>query len=252
MVNEERILATADVQFKMKRVWEILCILIPILSAVSLGVGLWQGSGYESEHSVGDWVSLRWYGWFAIYFYIRLSLSTYNWYTDKYDFESDTSYYTGNIIWVGVLHLSLICLPILLPILARRKSKNTSLVVTESQIYGTYVSDWSIKELKMPLEKVDSLSTVSNIFSKCYYGTTLVVHSASGVFKIPFVQNAEEVVAAAMEQIEELKAREDLMNVTEQSAVAMYDNLKVLAQMKEEGIITEEEFQTKKKHLLQI
>ena len=85
-------------------------------------------------------------------------------------------------------------------------------------------------------------------------GVTLGVCSASGVIKIHFVQNAEEVISAAMNRIDEIKEKEKRSRVVAQATAnapaSTSDKLKDLLAMKESGLITEEEFTKKREEIL--
>ena len=74
------------------------------------------------------------------------------------------------------------------------------------------------------------------------------------LIKIHFVQNAEEVISAAMNRIDEIKEKEKRSRVVAQATAnapaSTSDKLKDLLAMKESGLITEEEFTKKREEIL--
>ena len=69
------------------------------------------------------------------------------------------------------------------------------------------------------------------------------------MIKLHFVQNAKEVVAAAMTQIEANRGKEASADAEKQAPSAT-EKLKELMNMKEMGLITEEEFAAKRQEIL--
>ena len=143
--------------------------------------------------------------------------------------------------------------PLIYVLINRRKRKLTELTATEKEIIGSYSGFIPISKitLKMPIEKIDNIAAVKSFFF-LYTGKALRVASTAGAFKIPYVDNADEIVAFISEAIEKAKNR------PVQAAVAQpvipqtdaTDSLKKLAELRDSGIITEEEFNQKKSELL--
>ncbi len=141
-------------------------------------------------------------------------------------------------------------LPVLIAI---RKRKLTKLAVSTKEAYGSYTAFIPIAmiSLKMPINKIDNVSLVKSVFH-IFGGKTIVIRSTSAKIKIPFVENADEVVAFISEAIEQAKNKRE-HNVAEQSITPptdVTDSIKKLAELKDSGIITEEEFNQKKSDLL--
>ena len=153
------------------------------------------------------------------------------------------------------MFLLLLGAPFYIDAIHKRQCKNTALTISESKVYGSYNSFLFKKSLEMPIEKVDNLTTISGLMDKLRTGVTLGVCSASGVIKIHFVQNAEEVISAAMNRIDEIKEKEKrsravVAQATANAPASTSDKLKDLLAMKESGLITEEEFTKKREEIL--
>lgn len=137
-------------------------------------------------------------------------------------------------------------------LVARRRRQMTELTVNEKEIVGSYTKFIPITKisLRMPIEKIDNISAVNSIFF-WYTGKLLRIASTSSVIKIPFVVNADEIVAFLSEAIE--KAKNRLVKAVaepEKPQGDAADSLKKLAELRNAGIITEEEFNQKKSELL--
>ncbi len=131
-----------------------------------------------------------------------------------------------------------------------RKRKLTELTVSEKEIVGSYTGFIPFAKimLRMPIEKVDNVAAVNSIFD-FFTGKKIRIASASGVIKIRYVLNADEVVAFISAAIEQAKKRQAFMGQsTPQNDMA--ESLKKLAELRDSGIITEEEFNQKKSELL--
>ena len=108
----------------------------------------------------------------------------------------------------------------------------------------------------MPIEKVESITVSSNFVDEIRTGKTLELRSASGNIKLHFVQNAEEIVDAKASTTEKIKKEEEIVSTNHDapqvtlSEADKIEALKKYKELKDQGIITEEEFETKKSQLL--
>lgn len=243
MENKERILAKADVRKVPSKVSRFFAVYFPLIVAVLLIVGLTStstirsGSFHDASKEVID---VNWFG-----------VPLYDNYTYRYSIGSYHVYgpvtYAGNIVWVSAMFIVLFATPFCINAIYKRQCKNTELYVSESYVYGLYSGFLSKKSLKMPIEKVDNLTNASTFKDKLRSGTTIGVCSASGIIRFHFVQNAEEVITAAMNRINELKTAP---KAAPASSASTSDKLKELLSLKESGLITGEEFSAKKTELL--
>lgn len=265
-MDTQNIVVKADIgRIPSKKRRVILAVFLVVLAA-SLILGLSNGSGsyhldggtniYGEAYPESD---VRYVGWFGVNFYHYDSSESYT--TELYGYKwtnyyEDTDWYTGNIILVTLLYLIAASTPFVVKALYARMCKNTELFVTDEQVFGSYSSFIFKKTLQIPIEKVDNLTIISTFLDKLRTGKTLGVCSASGVIKLHFVQNAEDVVSLTMERINEIKNKEKRARIIAQTAatipttVSTADKLKELASMKEAGLISEDEYANKREELL--
>lgn len=260
METQERILAKADIRKISNKKRKIIKIIYLVIIAASLIIGIISGTHtYHSEGGktiYGDSYPAhdnKYVGWFGVDF----SYEGEGWHNLGYGYTywgDDSRTYTGNIIWVSAMYIILLTAPLYIDDIHKRQCKNTALTISESKVYGSYNSFLFKKSLEMPIEKVDNLTTISGLMDKLRTGVTLGVCSASGVIKIHFVQNAEEVISAAMNRIDEIKEKEKRSRVVAQATAnapaSTSDKLKDLLAMKESGLITEEEFTKNREEIL--
>lgn len=140
-------------------------------------------------------------------------------------------------------------------------AKNCSLVLENTGIIGAKAGLFSSKEIKLPTEKIDSITVQNGIFDKIFGGKTIAVRSASGLIKFPWVQNANEFVNATLAKIEGFKQsvkneNQNLVSAMAKSIGGNTGNSSAAQQIKEikdlldSGLITQEEFEAKRKELL--
>ena len=186
----------------------------------------------------GAWEALM---WFLICLFIILTTST-----------SDSG-----LIFVFPIFLFIFLFFSLMPIVAvlidKRRRKLTSLTVKEKEIVGSYTAFIPIGEilLRMPIEKIDNVAAVDSIFDT-YSGKRICISSTSGRIKIPFVENADEVVAFISETIEKVRSGRGAPHetISEHPQEDPIDALKKFAELRDAGIISDEEFNQKKQELL--
>ena len=108
----------------------------------------------------------------------------------------------------------------------------------------------------MPIEKVESITVSSNFADEIRTGKTLELRSDTENIKLHFVQNAEEIVDAKASTTEKIKKEEEIVSTNHDapqvtlSEADKIEALKKYKELKDQGIITEEEFKTKKSQLL--
>ena len=265
METQEHVLAKADIKKVSNKKRKIIKIVYLVIVAAVLIIGLISSSGiahhirggtniYGEHYPDSDFTYINWFGVDLYEYHSAVLVSEY---THKYVYASYIEYdhtvpYVGNIVWVSGMFLVLLGAPFYIDAIHKRQCKNTALTISETKIYGSYNSFLFMKTLEMPIEKVDNLTTISGLMDKLRTGVTLGVCSASGVIKIHFVHNAEEVVSAAMKRINEIKEKSSRVVAQTNANVpaSTSDKLKELLAMKESGLINEEEFTKKREEIL--
>lgn len=140
--------------------------------------------------------------------------------------------------------------------------KQCSLSLTDKCITGCRKRRFSTEEIKLPIDKIDTIMASHGFFDILRGGgDTLLIRSASGVVEFPWVQNSKEFVDATLAKIEEFKQSVKDENQNLVSAVAKTvgansgnsssaQKIKELKELLDSGLITQEEFETKRKELL--
>ena len=257
MNSQERILATANIRYVKTKLSHIVTIVFLLIVVFSLIIGMKFGS-YSYHSYGGTTISGESYpahdntyiGWFDLEFYEN----SYGWWptmrsTSYWGHTEET--YVKNIILVIVIYVVLFSLPLIVTAIFKHECKTTVLTITDSQVYGSYNNFLFKRSLKMPIEKVDNLTTISGLMDKLCSGVTLGICSASGIIKLHFVQNADEVINATIDRIKEIKAKEkDERASAPVIASSASEKLNELTLMKEQGLITENEYNQKRKEIL--
>lgn len=133
-------------------------------------------------------------------------------------------------------------------------TKECSIELTSEGINGRRKGYGSKADLRLPIEKIDSIFVTETVFDKLRGGKTLGIRSNTGVIKFICVQNADEFVTAANKAIEENKKANRTVSVAPAAPVVQAtsnaDELKKYKDLLDSGVITQEEFDAKKKQIL--
>ena len=126
----------------------------------------------------------------------------------------------------------------------------TEMVITEKRVYGTAIFG---KRVDLPL---DSVSAVGRSWPK-----GIAVGTSSGKVGFPMIKNADEIhqcvsdlLIARQEEARKVSRTEEVKQPVVQPVVqtsgSSLDDLKKLKELLDSGIITQEEFDAKKKQIL--
>ena len=162
-------------------------------------------------------------------------------------------YYPENIVWFVLILLMFILLPVIHILVNFRRRKLTELSVSNTEVVGSYTAFIPISKitLRMPIEKIDNISAANSFFF-LFTGKAVRIGSTSSKISIPFVENADEIVAFISEAIEKAR-KEQIKPVMQHNKSAQSDyagSIRKLSELRDAGIITEEEFNQKKAELL--
>ena len=113
--------------------------------------------------------------------------------------------FVGLIIDYAVPAIILILLPLIVAGHSKLVSKQCSLELNDSGVEGKRKKLLSAAELKLPIEKVDSIMVKKNLFNALTGGKTIVISSASGRIKFPWVRNADEFAQAVRQKTDEVQ-----------------------------------------------
>ena len=115
--------------------------------------------------------------------------------------------------------------------------KNQSLIVTKHNIRGSY-GKFSKRQYDLPIDSITSVSSLP-------YG--IIISTPSEKIKYTSLVNAQEIVSVINEQ---LRDRQTTKTVTVAESKSEAEELKKFKELLDSGIITKEEFDSKKKQLL--
>lgn len=160
--------------------------------------------------------------------------------------------------WLGnhepILAILLFLLGLFLPAIisstAKHIANGCSLSLTKGGIQGVRKTLFSSKNLQLPIEKVDSIMVSKSIFNLIGGGKTVAIRSNSGLVMFPWVQNADDFVAATLQRIETFKKNTTPSSKPASDGASLSNKLKELQSLKEQGILTEEQFEAKKQELI--
>lgn len=141
-------------------------------------------------------------------------------------------------------------------------SKQCKLELTDKIVNGVVKKSRINHRLNIPLDKIDNIEIID--LNSFFTGKTIAIRSASGLVKIPWVQNAYEFVNATLAKIEEYKQQvkeenKSLVKTTAESAAAAAkleasqtsaSKIKELKDLLDNDLISKEEFESKRRDLL--
>lgn len=142
-------------------------------------------------------------------------------------------------------------------LISNQLAPRCSLVLTDKGLTGQIKTLFSTNKLELPIEQISSIFVSNGIFDKLFGGKTLSICSSTGRYKIHWVKNADEFSSHVTTTIDTYKkqvASKSLSNGSKSEShfqdSSIVDKLQSLQALKEQGILSEEEFNAKKAELL--
>jgi len=128
-----------------------------------------------------------------------------------------------------------------------------TLTLEKTGIIGKKTGLASSKELKLPMDKIDSISVQNGILDKIFGGQTIAIRSASGLIKFPWVQNAQEFVDTTLAEIQKYNEAAELKSQPAPAAPASddFEKIQKLKNLLDQGLLTQEEYDAKRRELLE-
>lgn len=167
-------------------------------------------------------------------------------------FSDGLPYISGSFPIIDLLPLILEIIMLIWKISMKFIIKGCSLQLCKDGLNGNRKYLFSNKELKLPVEKVDNISIEKSFINELFDGKTIVIHSASYSIRFTCVHNAIEFVDKTLEAIKAYQEsnQPDDVNIQTNTGNDNLEQIKKLKEMLDSGIITQDEFDTKKKQLL--
>lgn len=232
----DEVVLSAKISNQLSKSVKLLLILYSAVVLLFIILGFIVGSGESSYHTYS--------GWFGLVF-VRHGTGIGS--------GADSDYYIGGIIGFVFIVLIFIALPVIYYLISNRARKLTELSVSEKEVIGSYTAFIPVSKitLRMPIEKIDNVSAVKSIFF-IFTGKMVRIGSTSSVIRIPYVLNADEVVSCILNMIEQTKQANKISVAPQAEAYNKdyADSIRKLAELRDAGIISEEEFNKKKSELL--
>lgn len=175
----------------------------------------------------------------------------------RYDNDGDNNFWWYMLLLGILITIVIAAIPFVIRLIYKFIAKRCQLTLTENQIYGVLKMPLSTRKIQMPIEKIDNVFTLNGILDKMLGGKTLKICSNSGAVKFHFVQNAEEFAASAIKRIEEIRKEEkkshDVIQPQSNKAgnSSLTEKISELQKLKEQGFISQEEFEKKKQELIE-
>ena len=116
--------------------------------------------------------------------------------------------------------------------------KKTNLTVTDKKVYGRCPNS---PQVNIPIKNISAVATFDR-------NKTVSVTAANGVLSFPGIKNYKEMKDVILKLIDEKEAQANSV----QSTPSSMDELQKLKGLLDAGVITQEEFEAKKKQLLNI
>ena len=137
--------------------------------------------------------------------------------------------------------LSIVFIPLGIPCLVMYTGlKRQKLTITENSIKGAY-GTFATRNIDLPIDSINSVSHIKN-------NGSLTIATSSEKIVFSQLSNSEEIVNLINELIRSRQANRGTATVVNSSSNA--DELAKFKKLLDDGIITQEEFDTKKKQLL--
>lgn len=167
----------------------------------------------------------------------------------------------GGLTILGILFLILPLLVILIisKFILKDLAKRSSLELTETGINGRLKKVFSDKTIDLPIRQVNSISVQRSAMDYIFSGggKRVAIQTSSGRICFHCVQNADEFVSAALAQIENMSRGTSPAQAAPVPAPQESDStqnaieqIKQLKELKDSGLLTEEEYEEKRKKLL--
>lgn len=173
-------------------------------------------------------------GWFFTFFAIMLALDTLFVISSYKDVRRDAyGEYLLDLFILTAIPIFIGCLPY---IFGMHKAK---IVVTDKRIYGCAIFR---KRVDLPIDSITAVGT------SAFKG--IDVATPSGAIKFKHIKNNEEIHKTISEMIIERQKTEKSAPVIMDMPQSNADELKKFKELLDSGVITQEEFDAKKKQLL--
>ena len=157
-------------------------------------------------------------------------------------FRTDFVYFIRNIIWEYVIFalLPVFVVTVVIPMLIYFWLHSYEMTVTDKRIYGK--GAWG-KRVDLPVDSVSAISTIRILKG-------VAVATSSGKIKFLVIKNSNAIYDVLNNLLIERQAKKNETATVTASNVDEAEQLKKYKDLLDSGVITQEEFDAKKKQLL--
>lgn len=235
----ENLICKAEIKARISKVFKILTILLFIL-----GIIVFISVHFERPDEYDGFL----YETYGFYDYCYNIFSNHIYDKPVGEFPAVSSDFSV----MNLIPLSLVIIILIQQFIIKFILKRCSLELSKDGIIEKRKYLFSNKLLQLPIEKVDSILIENRIIDKIFGGETIAIRSASGLIRFICVQNASEFVDKTLESIKAYKESNPHIdvNIPTNTSSDNLEQIKKLKEMLDNGIITQDEFDTKKKQLL--
>lgn len=138
--------------------------------------------------------------------------------------------------------------------LSRSMCKKCTLELNQDGIYGKKKTLFSFKSINQPFEKIDNIFIRNSIIDKILGGQTIIISSSSSRIRFSCIDNAQEFTNRTLEELKKYKETINSKNENIQKTTSDNDATKSILELKnllEQGFITQEEFESKRKSIIE-
>lgn len=165
--------------------------------------------------------------------------------------ERSKETYPVNIALFIIFNALLAAAPFIFELIRKKECKNTELNIKEDRIYGSSGHALIKKKIDIPLKSINNITILESKADKIKSGKTIEILYGTKKEKFSYIHNAEAVKNYINECISKLKSKkEETVQTTVIQNDSMADELKKFKDLLDSGVITQEEFDAKKKQIL--
>lgn len=228
--NNERILLESKNNYigKLKKIIIISLIVAVVFFIIARICNNNASKNWEIARNISNRTSFS---------YLRTDKEDYKEY-EKYMSKSDTFYTMVTITGIISIAGATVFIPSLLIILY---SRNMRIVVTDKRVYGQASFG---RQVDLPL---DSISAIGKWFLK-----GIVVATSSGKIRFMLISNRDNIYKTISDLLIDRQNKKKEQTTIVNNAGSNADELKKYKELLDTGVITQEEFEAKKKQLLNL
>lgn len=224
-----------SVIFKILKIIMIICLLVCIVSLIPV----------KEDVTYGGYCDI--FGNNVLYQFYNGSYSYDGFYNLVFPDESDVPL---PCISFYLLVLSTVIFMIFLFI--KKGAKKCRLELNQDGLFGEKKTFFSLQSINQPFEKVDNVYIKNGIIDKLLGGKTIAVQTASSRISLLCIENAEEFLNTTLVELKKYKASvaSNKSSVPAGNDSDAMDALPKLKKLLDQGLITKEEFEEKRKELI--